>query len=97
MKISITTTKTHRATITADQLKTVALAAVKKDAKLADGVETKDSVEFGSDGSMTVEVVEPVVDSSEDVDAEDDKSDASALDAPKPTGPAIPTSLSPSA
>lgn len=87
MKIDITTTKTHRAVITADQLKTVALAAVKKDAKVADGVETADKVDFGQDGSITVEVTEPVVasDIGVDVDAETDAAPAAV-----PATPVVP-------
>ncbi len=56
------TTKVHTAVAAVDDLKSVAIAAVAHQLGLSDDAIVSSSAKVGEDGSITVEVVEAVVD-----------------------------------
>ena len=58
----LVSTKVHNAIASADDLKTVAIAAVKNQLGLADASIVSADATFGDDGSIVVEVVEAVAD-----------------------------------
>lgn len=64
MKIDtkLVSTKVHNAVASADDLKTVAIAAVKNQLGLSDASIVSADATFGDDGSIIVEVVEAVTD-----------------------------------
>ena len=64
MKIDtkLVSTRVHNAVASSDDLKAVAIAAVKNQLGLADASIVSADATFGDDGSIVVEVVEAVVD-----------------------------------
>lgn len=60
MKIETVTTKVHTAVFSADDLKAVALSAVKGQVGVSDDAVASSEVTLGDDGSIKVEIVENV-------------------------------------
>ena len=83
------TTRVHQATATADDLKGVAIAAVKRQLGLGDAAVLASSAELQADGSIVVEVVEAVADGTAPTPAEAPAAPVASAVAPAPAAPVV--------